>query len=54
MTDSCKAKLRNPGAVDSNAAATATGANAGPITQTLPTSADGYIYIKLGPAYSNY
>lgn len=54
MTGSCKAKLRNPRALDSNAAATATGANAGPITQTLPTSADGYIYIKLGPAYSSY
>lgn len=46
------AKLRNPGATGTNAAATATGANAGPITQTLPTSDDGFIYIKLGNAYS--
>lgn len=46
------AKLRNPGATGDNAKATATGANAGPITQTLPTTDDGFIYIKLGKAYS--
>ena len=45
------AKLRNPGATGTNAAATATGENAGPITQTLPTTEDGFIYIKLGHAY---
>ena len=53
LTGPCKAKLRNPGATGTNAAATATGANAGPITQTLPTSADGYIYIRLGRAYNS-
>lgn len=54
MQDNGSAKLRNPGATGNNAAATATGANAGPITQTLPTSDDGYIYIKLGRAYDSY
>ena len=43
------AKLRNPSLVDANAAVTA---NSGPISQTLPTTEDGYIYIKLGHAYS--
>lgn len=43
------AKLRNPSATGANASA-ATGT--GPITQTLPSTNDGYIYIKLGHAYS--
>ena len=45
------AKLRNPQATGDAAKATVTGANAGPITQTLPTTEDGFIYIKLGHAY---
>lgn len=52
MTGQCTAKLRNPGATGTDAAATATGANAGPITQTLPATDDGYIYIRLGRAYN--
>ena len=48
------ATLRNPGATGDNAKATATGANAGPITQTLPNSDDGFLYIKLGKAYNTY
>lgn len=47
------AKLRNPGATGTNASAAATGASAGPITQTLPTTDDGFIYILLGRAYTN-
>ena len=50
--DGITAKLRNPGATGTNASAAATGSNAGPITQTLPSTEDGYIYIKLGHAYS--
>lgn len=50
--DGIHAKLRNPGATGTNASAAATGANAGPITQTLPNSDDGFIYIRLGRAYS--
>jgi hypothetical protein len=46
--------LRNPGATGANASAQATGASAGPITQILPTTEDGYIYIKLGHAYDTY
>ena len=37
------AKLRNP---------STTGVTSGPISQTLPTTDDGYIYIYLGAAYS--
>jgi len=48
------AKLRNPGATDSNASAQATGANAGPITQIIPSSEDGFVYLKLGHAYDTY
>ena len=48
------AKLRNPGATGTNASAQATGANAGPISQILPTSEDGFVYIKLGHAYDTY
>lgn len=54
MQDDGTAKLRNPGATGTNASAQATGANAGPITQILPTSEDGYVYIKLGHAYDTY
>lgn len=54
LTGNCKAKLRNPGATGNNASATATGTSAGPLTQVLPTTADGYIYIKIGKAYSTY
>ena len=43
------AKLRNPASTGSNAHATT---GTGPITQVLPTEDDGYIYIKLGKAYS--
>lgn len=43
------AVLRNPTATGAEASA-ATGT--GPITQTLPNNEDGYIYIKLGHAYS--
>lgn len=46
------AKLRNPTAKGTNASAQATGANAGPITQTLPSTEDGFIYIRLGRAYA--
>lgn len=46
------ASLRNPTAIDNNASAQATGENAGPITQILPTTEDGYIYIYLGRAYT--
>lgn len=46
------AKLRNPTATNADASAQATGANAGPITQTLPNTDDGFIYIRLGRAYS--
>lgn len=53
LTGQSSAKLRNPGATGTNAAATATGSSAGPITQTLPTTDDGFIYIKLGRAYSS-
>ena len=48
------ATLRNPGALGDNAKATATGDGAGPITQTLPNTDDGFIYILLGKAYSTY
>lgn len=54
MQSDGSAKLRNPGATDTNASAQATGAEAGPITQTLPTTEDGFIYIKLGHAYDTY
>ena len=50
--DGIHAILRNPTAQGNNAKATATGAQAGPITQTLPSSDDGFIYIRLGHAYS--
>lgn len=50
--DGIHAKLRNPGATGTDASVAATGANAGPITQTLPNSDDGFIYIRLGRAYS--
>lgn len=53
-TDGIHATLRNPSATGTNASAQATGASAGPITQTLPNSDDGYIYIRLGHAYSTY
>lgn len=54
MQSDGSAKLRNPGATGANASAQATGANAGPISQVLPTSDDGYIYIKLGHAIDAY
>lgn len=54
MQSDGSAKLRNPGATGSDASAQATGANAGPITQTLPSTDDGYIYIKLGRACDTY
>ena len=54
MQNDGSAKLRNPGATSTNASAQATGADAGPITQTLPSTDDGYIYIKLGKAYDTY
>ena len=53
-TDGIHATLRNPSASGTNASAQATGTNAGPITQILPNSEDGYIYIRLGHAYSTY
>ena len=52
LQSSTTATLRNPEATGNNASAQATGANAGPITQTLPTSEDGFIYIYLGRAYT--
>lgn len=48
------AKLRNPGATGANASAQATGDDAGPVTQILPSTEDGYIYIKIGHAYDTY
>lgn len=54
MQSDGSAKLRNPGATGTDASAQATGANAGPITQTLPSTDDGYIYIKLGRACDTY
>ena len=54
MQNDGSAKLRNPGATGTDASAQATGANAGPITQTLPSTDDGYIYIKLGRACDTY
>lgn len=50
--DGIHAKLRNPTAIGANGSAQSSGANAGPISQTLPSSDDGYIYIKLGHAHS--
>lgn len=53
LTSATTATLRNPQATGSYASASATGQNAGPITQTLPSTADNYIYIYLGRAYTN-
>lgn len=53
-TSSCMGTLRNPGATGTNASAQATGTSAGPITQILPTSDDGYVYVLLGRAYNTY
>lgn len=50
MTSPTTARLRNPGATGDNASAQATGENAGPVTQILPTTNDGYVYMKLGVA----
>lgn len=52
LVTSITASLKNPSATGNNANADATGAAAGPITQDLPNTNDGYIYIKLGHAYS--
>ena len=48
-TDGIHAKLRNPGNTGSSGYATSSN---GPITQTLPSTDNGYIYIRIGRAYS--